>query len=361
MEIVYIVLIVGLLCLSAFLGFTYLNKSSKGSDVGARLDTLNQGMSDNLNNVAKIILQQLNAVNTRVDDRLKENNAVLERQHRSVGERLDNAAKIVNTVNTRLAKIEESNKKIYDVGKDISSLQELLKAPKLRGALGELFLDDLLTQILPKNNFALQYMFKSGEKVDAVVFLRDSLVIPVDAKFPLENFKKMLEENDETKTAQLRKMFVNDVKKRIDEISSKYILPDEGTLDFALMYVPAENIYYEIIVKDSKNDFNLSSYAFSKKVIPVSPNTFYIYLHTILLGLKGFQVEKKAGEILASLSRLRTDFEKFGEEYELVGKHLGHARNSYETSEKKLDRFTDKLSHVEALSSSDEEVKQIAN
>ncbi|MBN1494730.1 DNA recombination protein RmuC [Candidatus Peregrinibacteria bacterium] len=360
MEIIYIVLIVGLFFLSGFLGFTYINKSNKRSDISERMDMLSKSMTDNLNNVTKLVLQQLNAVNTRVDERLKENIEVLQRQHRSVGERLDTAAKIVNTVNTRLAKIEEGNKKIYDVGKDISSLQELLKAPKLRGALGELFLDDLLTQILPKNNFDLQYAFKSGEKVDAVVFLRDSLIIPVDAKFPLENFKKMLEENDDTKTAGLRKMFVNDVKKRIDEIASKYILPDEGTLDFALMYVPAENIYYEIIVKDSKSDFNLSSYAFSKKVIPVSPNTFYIYLHTILLGLKGFQIEKKAGEILSSLSSLRTDFEKFGEEYELVGKHLGHARNSYENSEKKLERFTDKLSHVEALSSADEEVKLIS-
>lgn len=361
MEIVYIALIVGLLCLSAFLGYTHLTKSSKESDVGQRLDMFSKSMSDNLNNVTQIVLQQLNDVNNRVDKRLKENIEIFQREHRSVGERLDTAAKVVNTVNTRLAKIEESNKKIYDVGKDISSLQELLKAPKLRGALGELFLDDLLTQILPKSNFELQYSFKSGEKVDAVVFLRDSLVIPVDAKFPLENFKKMLEENDETKSASFRKLFINDVKKRIDEISSKYILPDEGTLDFALMYVPAENIYYEIIVKDSKNDFNLSSYAFSKKVIPVSPNTFYIYLHTILLGLKGFQVEKKAGEILASLSRLRTDFAKFGEEYDLVGKHLSHARNSYETSEKKLERFTDKLSHVEALSSTDEDAKLIGN
>src|SRR4030042_5514543 len=176
MEIVYIVLIVGLLSISAFFGFTFINKSNKSSDVSQRMDMLSKSMADNLNNTTNLVLQQLNAVNDRVDQRLKENIEVFQREHRSVGERLDTAAKVVNTVNTRLAKIEESNKKIYDVGKDISSLQELLKAPKLRGALGELFLDDLLTQILPKSNFALQYAFKSGEKVDAVVFLRDSLI-----------------------------------------------------------------------------------------------------------------------------------------------------------------------------------------
>ncbi len=238
-------------------------------------------------------------------------------------------------------------------------MQELLKSPKLRGGLGELFLSDLLGQIFPKDKFTLQYAFKSGEKVDAVIHVRDGLKIPVDSKFPLENFKKMAEEDDEKRREQAKRAFVSDVKKRIDEIATKYILPDEGTLDFALMYVPAENVYYEMIVKDQKSDGNLSGYAFAKKVIPVSPNTFFIYLQTILIGLKGFQIEKQAGEILAHLSRLRGDFEKFGTDFALVGKHINHARSSYENSEKRFDRFSDKLSQVESLSSPEEHKKLV--
>lgn len=343
-------------------GFVFIYKkllsvsenSKDEENVQKRLDMMNQNMTDNLNNVTKNVLQQLNNVTTQVNERLKENIQVMQRSHRSVDERLDNAAKVVNTVNSRLSKLQESNKRIYDIGKDISSLQELLKAPKLRGALGELFLGDLLGQILPKNHFTLQYGFKSGEKVDAVIHVKDKLLIPVDAKFPLENFKKMLEEKDENQAEKYRKSFIKDVKKRIDEIATKYILPDEGTLDFALMYVPAENIYYEMIIKDKQEDKSISAYAFLKKVIPVSPNTFFIYLQTILIGLKGFQVEKKASDILTALSRLRGDFEKFGTDFSLVGKHLGHASNSFDQSEKRLERFSNKLSGIESIPSTEE-------
>lgn len=341
--------------------FIYFQKQSQNneedSNVHKRLDDLNQNMQANLNNVTKLVIDQLGDVTKQVNERLKENNASLERQHRSVGERLDTAAKVVNTVNSRLSKIEEGNKRIYDVGKDISSLQELLKAPKLRGGLGELFLNDLLAQIFPRENYTMQYSFKTGDTVDAVIHVRDQHLIPVDSKFPLENFRKMYEEDDETKRGDHRKTFVKDVKKRIDEIAAKYILPDEGTFDFALMYVPAENVYYEMIIKNQDDAADISTYAFNKKVIPVSPNTFYIYLRTILMGLKGFQIEQKAGEILKSLSRLRGDFEKFGEDFSLVGKHLNHARGSYENSEKRLSRFSDKLTQVESISSPSQQEK----
>lgn len=305
----------------------------------------------------EMMRQMMDSMREQVDKRLKENVEVIQREHRNVGERLDNAAKAYTKVDTHLAKMEESNKRIYDVGKDISSLQELLKAPKIRGGLGESFLNDLLAQILPTSHFTMQYTFKSGEKVDAVIHVRDQHLIPVDSKFPLENFKKMMESEVEEENLKCRKMFISDVKKRIDEISTKYILPDEKTLDFALMYVPAENVYYEMIIKDQKNEGNLMNYAFSKKVIPVSPNTFYIYLQTIMLGLKGMQVEKQAKEIMASLYRLRGDFKKFGTDFSLVGTHLGRAKNSFESSEKRLERFGDKLEQVESLSGSHEEVQ----
>lgn len=357
METIFAVTIIALVF--ALVGmFLYFQKKLSDGDntpqLHKRLDDLTQNMTVNLSNVTESVIKQLSSVTTQVNERLKENTTMLERQHRTVGDRLDTAAKAVNTVNSRLSKIEEGNKRIYDIGKDISSLQDLLKAPKLRGGLGELFLNDLLAQILPQEHYTMQYTFKTGDTVDAVIHLRDN-IIPVDSKFPLENYRKMFETDKEEERLSYRKAFLNDTKKRIDEIAAKYILPDEKTLDFALMYVPAENVYYEMAVKEQKNERNLSAYAFEKKVIPVSPNTFYIYLQTILIGLKGFQIEKQAGTILASLHRLRGDFSKFGEDFSLLGKHLGHARNTYENSEKTLSRFTDKLSQVETLGAPEEE------
>jgi len=360
MEIIFAIttLISIIALISIFIYFQKkINISGEPRQLHKRLDDLNQNMTVNLNNITDNVLKQLNSVTTQVNERLNQNTLALERQQRTVGDRLDTAAKAVNTVNSKLSKIEEANKKIYDVGKDIASLQELLKAPKLRGGLGELFLHDLLAQILPQEHYTMQYTFKTGDTVDSVIRLKDHL-IPVDSKFPLENYKKMYETDKKEERSTFRKAFFNDVKKRIDEISTKYILPDEKTLDFALMYVPAENIYYEMIVKEQKNERNLSAYAFEKKVIPVSPNTFYVYLQTILIGLKGFQIEKRAGSILASLHRLRGDFMKFGDDFVLLGKHIGHARNSYENSERKLERFTDKLSQVENLSSPDSKQKK---
>jgi len=360
MQIEYI--IIGILVgIVAAILFTKREKNTQDAGImSERLDRMNQNVTDSLGKVTDRLLTQLNETTRQVNERLKENSEMIQVQHKSVGERLDNAAKAVNTVTGKLSQIEEGNKRIYDVGKDIASLQEILKAPKLRGGLGEYFLQDLLAQIFPANRFTMQYGFKSGEKVDAVIHVRDNHIIPVDAKFPLENFKKMIEENHEKEKAQFKKVFVSDVKKRIDEIATKYILPDEGTLDFALMYVPAENVYYETIVKDQQDGKNLSSYAFSKHVIPVSPNTFYIYLQTILMGLRGFQVEKEAKQILASLSGLRGDFEKFGADFSLIGKHMTHAKLSYENSEKRLSKFSDKLSQVESLSGARETEKLVS-
>lgn len=318
-----------------------------------KLSDLKPDSNDKLlmQNMQKAMFDQLNAMSKQVNDRLRENTEMSQRSQRSLNERLDSAGKIFNTVNSKITKLEESNKRIHDIGKDIASLQEILQAPKLRGSLGELFLGDLLAQIFPREHYTLQYAFQSGEKVDAVIHLRDRLMVPVDAKFPLENFKKMIESDkgdNERESSNYRKIFVADVKKHIDAIASKYIVPDEGTFDFALMYIPAENVYYEIIVKDME-DKSISQYAIAKKVIPVSPNSFYIYLQAILMGLRGLQIEKSAKEIFTNLARLRSDFGKFGEEYALVGKHLGHAQGSFENSQRRFLKFENKLENVENL------------
>lgn len=296
-----------------------------------------------LESSTQIVQQQLGQILGHVNERLRENADILQRTQQSLGERLDNAARVVGSVQKSLGGLEEANRKIYEVGKDIASLQEILRAPKLRGGLGEFFLEDLLGQILPSQHFSTQYSFRSGEKVDAVIKLGGSLV-PVDSKFPLENFKRILEATADDDKTRAKRQFVGDVRKHIDAIAAKYIVPDEGTYDFALMYVPAENVYYETIIKDElPGEKNLSQYALSKRVIPVSPNCFYAYLQAIILGLKGMKIEERAKEIIQYLNRLQGDFSKFRDDFGLVGKHLGHAQSTYQNAEKRLDQFGQKL------------------
>lgn len=308
-----------------------------------QIDQLRVQFGQVLDNSTQLIQQQLGQMIGHVNERLRENSEILQQTHQSVGQRLDNAARVVGDVQKSLGGLEEANRKIYEVGKDIASLQEILRSPKLRGGLGEFFLEDLLAQILPPQHFATQYCFRSGEKVDAVIKLGSSLV-SVDSKFPLENFKRIIDTTVEADRARAKRQFAVDVKKHIDAIATKYILPDEGTYDFALMYIPAENVYYETIIKDdSTEEKSLSVYAMSKRVVPVSPNSFYAYLQAIVLGLKGMTIEQRAKEIIECLSRLQGDFTRLRDEFDVLGKHLGHAQSSYQSAEKRVEQLGQKL------------------
>ena len=287
---------------------------------------------------------QLGQITLQVNSQLNQVTQQLQKSTGDLNSRLDNAARVVQEVSKGLGSLSEATKKVFDVGKDIASLQEILRSPKLRGGLGELFLGDLLAQIFPPAHYTLQHRFKSGEAVDAAIRIGQNLV-PVDAKFPLENFKRVVETATEEERKTAKKKFISDVKKHVDAISSKYILPDEGTFDFALMYIPAENVYYELIIRDEAvdTDKGLLNYAFAKRVIPVSPNSFYAYLQTILLGLKGLHIEARAQEILRSLAQLAGDFDKFKTDFDLVGKHIANTKTKYDEAEKRLSRFGDRL------------------
>lgn len=303
-----------------------------------------QTVNQQLGQITSQVNTQLGQVSSQMNIRLGQVTEQLQKSTGDLNTRLDNAARVVQEVSKGLGGLSEATKKVFDVGKDIASLQEILRSPKLRGGLGELFLGDLLAQIFPPAHYALQHRFKSGEAVDAVIKLGSNLV-PIDAKFPLENFKRIIETatEDERKTA--KRKFITDVKKHVDAIAGKYILPDEGTFDFALMYIPAENVYYELIIKDEAidTDKSLLNYSFTKRVIPVSPNSFYAYLQTILLGLKGMHIEEQAQEILKNLARLSGDFEKFRADFELVGKHLTSTKARYDDADKRLEKFGDRL------------------
>lgn len=313
-----------------------------------QIEQLRAQFGQALDGNAQSIQQQLGQLLGHVNERLRENAEVLNLTQRSLGERLDNAARVVGSVERSLGGLEEANRKIFEVGKDIASLQEILRAPKLRGGLGEFFLEDLLAQILPPQHFSMQHGFRSGEKVDAVIKLGAALV-PVDAKFPLENFKRILEAASEEEKNRAKKQFAADVRKHIDAIAGKYILPDEGTYDFALMYIPAENVYYETIIKDDGADEkNLTQYAMAKRVVPVSPNSLYAYLQAIVLGLRGMKIEDRAQEIIQYLSRLQGDFAKFREEFALLGKHLTHAQSGYQNADRRLEQFSQKLLAADA-------------
>lgn len=254
----------------------------------------------------------------------------------------------VHQVQEKLGYLQEATKNMLDIGKDISALQNILQAPKLRGGMGELFLGELLEQILPQDHFALQYQFQTGSMVDAVIFLGQGM-IPVDSKFPLENFRRIFEAPEESAKKAARKSFQGDVKKHIDAIASKYIVPTEGTFDFALMYIPAENVYYEVIIKDEFQTESISAYALSKKVIPVSPNSFYAYLQAIVRGLKGMRIERSAKMILESLGQLETDLEKCWQDMEKVGGHLGNAVSAHQKALAKFSKLKDKISLIEEI------------
>jgi DNA recombination protein RmuC len=306
---------------------------------------MNEGLSKNIS----LLTEQLRAINEQVNQQLQLVNQQLQSSSGQIGQRLDSAGQVIGEVREKLGELSKTSEQIHEVGKNIATLQEILQPPKLRGGLGEQFLGELLSQVLPPQFFTLQYMFSNGERVDAVVRLGEKLV-PIDSKFPLDNFKRIIEckTDEERKTCQ--KIFYRDVKKHIDDISSKYIVPNEGTYDFALLYIPAENVYYETITKDESfgEEKGIFNYALKKKVIPVSPIVFYAYLQVIVLGLKGLQIEKDAQRIQALLAGLKKDIGGFQEDFQLVGKHITNALNKFEEAKRRLDKFSFKLEQIES-------------
>lgn len=241
---------------------------------------------------------------------------VLQENSKQLNERLDKAASVIRDVGKEVGQMSE-------IGRSMKELQEFLKSPKLRGNIGEQVLKDLINQMFPKNSFHMQYEFKSGERVDAAI-KTDAGILPIDAKFPMENFQKMVKaENNEIREGA-RKEFTRDIKKHIDAIAKKYILPQEGTMDFALMYVPSESVYYEIA-----DLTELLDYARKERVYIVSPNTLYAHLQTILLSFEGKKIESRSREVFALLRALQIDYNKVDENLDILGKHLTNASSQF--------------------------------
>lgn len=347
MEI-FIIALLGLLLIGVLWLIFVMTGRNRGGEIqalDARYDALRAELQNSLSSNLKLVASQLNNVTSQVTEQLSSVTSQIQASTGQMNQRMDNAARVVGEVKMSLGELSKATERIFEVGKDISGLQEILRAPKLRGGLGELFLGDLLGQCLPTANFELQYRFSDGARVDAVVRFKE-VIVPIDSKFPLENFRRICSGAGEDDKKSAKKKFISDCKKHIDAIASSYIRPEEGTLNFALMYIPAENVYYETIVKDEEagDERLLSAYAFSKRVIPVSPNSFYAYLQTILLGLKGLEMDSVAREMMERVDGLKNDFGRFMGEFEVLGRHLTNAKAKYDEAERKAGRFNDKLS-----------------
>jgi DNA recombination protein RmuC len=285
---------------------------------------------------------QLESRNAEVDRRLQGLTEAVDRRladlDTKVDRRLEHASKQTNAIHRQLGDVGRATAQLAEQAKDLGQLQQLLRPPKARGGFGELLLANLLADRLPPSAYSLQHTFRSGERVDAVI--RVDKLVPVDAKFPLDNFERLVDAEDDESRQLHAKAFARDVKIHIDAIASKYIRPDEGTFDFAFMYLPSEAIYYELTCGKTGA---LLEYAHDRSVVPVSPSTLVAYLHTIVLGLKGMQIEQHAQEVMAYCAQLQKDFGTFRADFDTIGKHLTHARSKYAEAEKRLDRFEDRL------------------
>lgn len=299
-----------------------------------------------------LLQQRMGQIEEQVKKSLDEGN-------KSVNEKFDNSLKVIGDIKKTIGSMEETNKQMLSIGKDIASIQELLRPPQIRGSLGEMTLINILRELLPRNNYEEQHRFRNGVVVDAVIKIGSRLV-PIDSKFPLESFERYIDCPEEKEKASHLREFCRSVKSKIDDISSKYILEDEATYDFALMYIPSENVYYQTILKDGPelDGKSIAEYALGKRVVIVSPNSIYAYLRVIHIGLRGMQFENNVRKIMDDYSRLNKELEKFEKQFATLGAHINHAQATFDGAARQLDTLSGKLALAgEASGAEEKEVK----
>lgn len=254
----------------------------------------------------------------------------LQEQSKTISQRVENVTKSLSDVSRGLGHMQE-------IGRQMKDFQDFLRSPKMRGNIGEQILRDLLEQVLPKGHFNLQYKFRQGQVVDAIIKTNEG-IIPIDSKFPMESFRK-----------EDKKVFKRQVRKHISDIASKYILPDEGTVDFAVMYVPSEAVYYEIVI----NNEDLVKSASDLRVYLVSPNSFYYFLKIIMVGLESAKIEKASREVLRTLKAIQQDADKFGGNLGVLARHVTNAKNAMDNISHEYVKLTTKINSVNLLESGD--------
>lgn len=330
MEMIYVLLLVVIVVLFLALAFLARQIQNAKSDLQSQVNQMQQSFSQRFDSNIQTVSGHLGIITSQIGS----------------------TTSIVAQVEGKLGQLQEASRQIFDLARDVSKLHDILQSPKMRGGLGEFLLGDLLSQCLQSSFYKTQYSFSRGTIVDAALFVGDHILC-IDSKFPLENFRKMMSvEGDEQRKA-LRRQFLSDVKKHVNDIADKYILPEENTLDFAFMFIPAENVYYELIVRE---DAGLYDHCLKRRVIPVSPNTFYAYLQVVLTGLRGFQISEKAREILAQLQQVSNDLERFDTEFGKIGAHLRDASGSFDRSDLRLQKLKKKIASLEAPSEEEEPI-----
>ena len=303
-----------------------------------------------------LIQEQLSKVVETLDKKLGESNESMRSQ---IGE----SNKLIKDITQQLTKVNETNKQVIDVTNQLKTIQNILMNPKQRGVLGEFFLETVLKNVLPPENYRMQYRFKDGDTADAVIFfgkVDEQTILPIDSKFPMENYNRLIEEKIKAEQERLARAFIQDVKGRILE-TSKYIRPNENTLDFAFMFIPSETIFYDLLsnsigsVKASSRD--LIEYAFEKKVIIVSPTSFMAYLQTVIQGFRALKIEASAKEIIARVEELGKHLGNYDQYMGKLGNSLSTTVNHYNTAHKELNKLdkdvlqiTDKPIGIEPMS-----------
>jgi len=293
-----------------------------------------------------LLHQQLEALRAAQDTARDTVQKSLQTGQTSLSENLQSSQKVLSQLDSRIGELQGTNKQMLQVGTELRRLQDILASPKLRGQMGEWSLKNILENILPSNSYKLQYPFKDGKVVDALVEM-NNYSVPIDAKFPLPGFEALVRAQADEEKTKLRKQFHRDVIIHVDKIASAYIRPAEGTVDFAFMYIPAENVYYETVVKHDGDTKDIMQYALLKKVIPISPNLLYAYLMTVVMGLHGLQIEKQAAEIRQNLKKLNADFADFVLNWDTLGGHIRNSSNKYDDAARKLDRFGMQLGRIQ--------------
>jgi DNA recombination protein RmuC len=281
---------------------------------------------------------RLGSVEERLERRLADVHEGVDRRLEGIDGRLlssqQSAGQTATQIVERLGKLDGSAAQMLQRANDLARLEQALRPPKARGGVGEILLGNLLRDILPADAYRLQHTFRSGERVDAVI--RVDKLVPVDAKFPLDNFERLVNAADDAERELHEKAFGRDVKGHIDAIASKYIRPAEGTFDFAFMYLPSESVYYELVCGKTGS---LSAYALEKRVIAVSPSTFHAYLLMVTQGLRALQIERHAQEVMAFCAQIAKDFDRFRGDFDVVGKHIGNAQSKYSEASGRLTRL----------------------
>jgi len=286
----------------------------------------------------KLILEQINELNRTVDEKIGRGARDM---RESMQAQLSESTKMIRDVTAGLTKLDETNRQVVSFADQLQSLQDILKNPKHRGILGEYYLETLLSNVLAPTQYKMQYAFANGEIVDAAVFVKEK-IIPIDSKFSLENYNKLVNERDPVEKEKLEKLFVNDLKNRIQE-TAKYVRPSEGTMEFAFMFIPHEAIYYDLLINKigavTEETDNLIQRAANKyKVIIVSPTSFLAYLQTVLQGLKALQIEETAKDIIKRVEDLGNHLKKYEEYHEKLGASLSTVVNHYNHSGKELKK-----------------------